>query len=56
MKIDFSHIPTEPTPEPLKRAYYIYDGENNLVKSIINGKSTYYLGNPPKVLGARLYQ
>jgi len=36
-------VPTEPAPEPLQSAYYMYEGDN-LVKSIINGKSTYYLG------------
>ncbi len=42
---------TEPTPDPSQSAYYVYDGDNNLVKSIVNtdstragGKSTYYLG------------
>lgn len=36
--------PTEAAAEPLQNAYYVYDGDGNLVKSIINGKSTYYLG------------
>ncbi len=37
-------IPTEPAPEALQNASYIYDGDGNLVKSVINGKSTYFLG------------
>jgi hypothetical protein len=37
-------VPTEPTPEPLQNATYTYDGDGNLVKSVINGKSTYLLG------------
>jgi RHS repeat-associated protein len=37
-------IPTEPTPEPLQNATYTYDGDGNLVKSVINDKSTYLLG------------
>ena len=35
---------TEGAPEALQSAYYVYDGDSNLVKSVINGKSTYYLG------------
>ncbi len=35
---------TEAAPEPLQNAYYTYDGDGNMVKSVINGKSTYYLG------------
>jgi hypothetical protein len=48
-------IPTEGMPEPLQNATYIYDGDSNLVKSVINGKSTYYLGKPQQNWG-RLYQ
>jgi hypothetical protein len=29
-------IPTEETPEPLQNAKYLYDGEGNLVKSVVN--------------------
>ena len=47
---------TEPALEPLQSAYYVYDGDGNLVKSVINGKTTYYLGNPGGEPGARLYQ
>jgi hypothetical protein len=31
-------VPTELTPEPLQNVYYNYDGDGNLVKSVINGK------------------
>jgi RHS repeat-associated protein len=37
-------IPTEPAPEALQNATYVYDGDGNLVKSVINNKSTYFLG------------
>jgi len=37
-------VPTEPEPELLEGATYVYDGDNNLVKSVVNGKVTYYLG------------
>lgn len=47
---------TEGAPEALQSAYYVYDGDSNLVKSVINGKSTYYLGNPGGEPGAWLYQ
>ena len=31
-------------PEPLQNAYYTHDGDGNLVKSVINNKTTYFLG------------
>jgi hypothetical protein len=37
-------VPTELTPEPLQNANYTYDGDGNLVKSVIIGKPTYFLG------------
>lgn len=50
---------TEPAPEPLQNATYLYDGDGNLVKSDVNLdntgagiRETYYLGNPgPKAAG-----
>ena len=39
-----SAVPTELTPEPLQNANYTYDGDGNLVKSVIIGKPTYFLG------------
>jgi RHS repeat-associated protein len=38
-------IPTEPAPEALQNATYVYDGDGNMVKSVINSKSTYFLDN-----------
>jgi hypothetical protein len=37
-------VPTEGPAQPLQNATYIYDADGNLVKSVINGRSTYYLG------------
>jgi RHS repeat-associated protein len=37
-------VPTEPPPAPLEHAYYIYDGDGNLVKSIVNETVTYFVG------------
>ena len=37
-------ILTEPTPEPLQSAQYIYDGDGNMVKSLVNETVTYYVG------------
>ena len=37
-------VPTEPPPAPLEHAYYIYDGDGNLVKSIVNDTVTYFVG------------
>jgi len=31
-------VPTELTPEPLQNVYFNFDGDGNLVKSVINGK------------------
>ncbi|NPV85710.1 MAG: RHS repeat-associated core domain-containing protein, partial [Anaerolineae bacterium] len=35
---------SETPVEPLQEAQYLYDGDNNLVKSVVNGKTTYYPG------------
>ncbi|NPV87857.1 MAG: hypothetical protein HPY45_17805, partial [Anaerolineae bacterium] len=35
---------SETPVEPLQEAQYLYDGDNNLVKSVVNGKITYYPG------------
>ncbi len=37
-------VPTEPPPAPLEHAYYVYDGDGNLVKSIVNETETYFVG------------
>jgi YD repeat-containing protein len=37
-------VPTEPPPAPLEHAYYVYDGDGNLVKSIVNDTVTYFMG------------
>jgi RHS repeat-associated protein len=42
-------IPTETTPEPLQSAKYVYDGDGNMVKAIVNSTlgnttTTYYPG------------
>jgi hypothetical protein len=34
--------PTEPPPAQLTSAQYIYDGDGNLVKSVVNDTTTYY--------------
>jgi RHS repeat-associated protein len=34
--------PTEPPPAPFTGAYYTYDGDDNMVKSVVNGITTYY--------------
>jgi hypothetical protein len=34
--------PTEPPPPPLQNAAYLYEGDGNLVKSIVNDTTTYY--------------
>jgi hypothetical protein len=45
-------VPTEPLPAPLEHAYYIYDGDGNLVKSIVNDTVTYFVGKYYTVLCA----
>ncbi len=42
-------IPTEEAPEPVQSAKYLYDGDGNLVKSVVNSvmgntTTTYYPG------------
>ncbi|MBI9049668.1 MAG: alpha/beta hydrolase [Anaerolineaceae bacterium] len=37
-----SAIPTEEPPGPFSSASYTYDGDDNMVKSVINGITTYY--------------
>ena len=34
--------PTEAPPAPFESAYYTYDGDDNMVMSVINGVTTYY--------------
>jgi len=34
----------EPTPNPLESAQYTYDGDGKMVKSVVNGVTTYYIG------------
>ena len=34
--------PTEAPPAPLLNAHYYYDGDGNLVKSVVNDTTTYY--------------
>ncbi len=34
----------EPTPEPLESAQYTYDSNGKMVKSVVNGVTTYYVG------------
>ena len=34
--------PTEEPPAPFESAYYTYDGDDNMVMSVINGVTTYY--------------
>jgi len=38
------NTPTEPPPAALVSAQYVYDGDGNLVKAIVNGVATYYPG------------
>ena len=38
-------IPTEAPPQPLQQAQYFFDGDGAMVKSVINGKMTYYVGS-----------
>ena len=37
-----SAVPTEEPPGPFSSAYYTYDGDDNMVMSVINGVTTYY--------------
>ena len=42
--VDPTPTATEPTPAPLESAQYTYDGDGKLVKSVVNGVTTYYVG------------
>jgi hypothetical protein len=37
-------IPTETPPPPLQSAEYVYDGDGNMVKAVVNDVVTYYPG------------
>ncbi|MEN6436470.1 MAG: hypothetical protein ABFD58_11735 [Anaerolineaceae bacterium] len=37
-------MPTEQPPAPLEHEYYVYDGDGNLVKSIVNYAATLFYG------------
>jgi RHS repeat-associated protein len=42
MTATLASTPTEPPPAPFTGAAYTYDGDDNLVKSVVNGITTYY--------------
>ena len=42
MTMTLAGTPTEEPPAPFTGAYYTYDGDDNLVMSVVNGVTTYY--------------
>jgi hypothetical protein len=42
MTATLASTPTEPPPAPFTGAAYTYDGGDNMVKSVVNGITTYY--------------